>query len=81
MQNMHPVECVAGDYCDYTEVATLKILGSGKLRVSNLDLELCRRRADSWRFSAFENPAFHPAINNWIESVHQNGCREVQVAH
>ena len=78
--NMHPVECVNGDYCDFIDIAHLQV-HAGLVHASNLHLEICRSRADSWQFSAFKDNAFHPAINNWINAVHQNGCRRVQVAH
>jgi len=69
VQNIRQGDCIGGRNCDYTGIAHLFVKENGSVQVSNLNLEICRRRADSWRFNAFKNPAFHPAINNWIESV------------
>ena len=71
LMNMHPVGCVADGNCDYTDIAHLTVAENGHMVIaSNLHLEICRSRADSWPFSAFKNVTFHPAINYWIQSVH-----------
>lgn len=79
--NMRTGNCIFHTDCNYTVIAHLVVQDDATVQVSNLYLGTCRRFAESFMFYNLKSDAFHPAINNWIESIYRNGCREPPVAH